>query len=138
MPPDPSGAAGATRYVQMVNLRYQVFDKSTGNSVFGPAPITSIWSGFGGVCESNGGFSPIVLYDHLASRWVITQQAGFPAHECIAVSTTSDATGSYNRYDFVLGSNCFFTPRLSVWPDAYYMSMKVSNSSCTTYLGRSR
>jgi hypothetical protein len=72
-----------------------------------------------------------VLYDQLADRWVISQFAGVsvPTDECVAVSTTGDATGSYHRYDFHLGSNFFDYPHLSVWPDGYYMSMNVFNSS---------
>src|SRR5262249_54573488 len=58
-----------------------------------------------------------------------------PTDECVAVSATSDATGSYHRYDFHLGSNFFDYPHLSVWPDAYYMSMNVFNSSGTAFLG---
>ncbi len=55
--------------------------------------------------------------------------------ECVAVSTTGDATGSYYRYGFHLGSNFYDYPHLSVWPDAYYMSMNVFNSAGTAYLG---
>ena len=47
-PPDTNGEVGATQYVQMVNEGYQVFDKATGNSVLGPACISSLWVGFGG------------------------------------------------------------------------------------------
>ena len=128
-PPDTNGEVGATQYVQIVNEGFQVFNKTSGASLLGPAGITTLWSGFGGVCQNNGSGDPIVLYDQLANRWVITQFAGVsvPTDECIAVSTTSDATGSYNRYDFHLGSNFFDYPHLSVWPDAYYMSMNVFN-----------
>src|SRR5206468_2565436 len=110
---------------------------STGASQLGPAGITTLWSGFGGVCQSNGSGDPVVLYDQIANRWVITQFAGVsvPTDECIAVSTTSDATGSFNRYDFHLGSSFFDYPHLSVWPDAYYMSMNLFNSSGTAFLG---
>ena len=138
VPPDANGAVGATQYVQLVNNAFQVFDKNTGTSVFGPTAIASIWAGFGGVCQNNRSGDPILLYDHLANRWIITQPAGSPiptADECIAISTTSDATGSFNRYDFHLGSNFFLNPRLSVWPDAYYASVNVFNSSGTVYLG---
>ncbi len=51
-PPDTNGEVGATQYVQIVNEGYQVFDKATGASVLGPASIVSIWSGFGGVCQT--------------------------------------------------------------------------------------
>ena len=74
-PPDTNGAVGRTQYVQIVNEGYQVFDKATGNSVLGPNSISSIWSGFGGACETGGNGDPVVLYDHLADRWVITQFA---------------------------------------------------------------
>src|SRR5207253_10466681 len=108
-PPDPNGAVGLTQYVQIVNEAYQVFDKATGNSVLGPNSISSIWSGFGGVCQNNGNGDPVVLYDHLANRWLISQFAGASTitDECVAISTTSDATGSYYRYGFHLGSNFF-------------------------------
>jgi hypothetical protein len=136
-PPDTDGEVGATQYVQMVNEGYQVFNKSTGASLLGPNSIVSIWSGFGGVCQNNGDGDPVVLYDQLANRWLISQFAGVsvPTDECIAVSTTSDATGSYFRYGFHLGSNFFDYPHLGVWPDAYYMSMNVFNSSGTLFLG---
>jgi hypothetical protein len=137
-PPDTNGAVGLTQYVQIVNEGYQVFDKATGSSVLGPNSISSIWSGFGGVCQSGGKGDPVMLYDHLANRWLISQFAGSGSavtDECVAISTTSDATGSYYRYGFHLGTNFFDYPHLSVWPDAYYMSMNVFNASGTTYLG---
>src|ERR1700716_2658174 len=136
-PPDTNGEVGATQYVQIVNEGFQVFNKTTGASVLGPSGIATLWSGFGGVCQTNGSGDPVVLYDQIANRWVITQFAGVgvPTDECIAVSTTSDATGSYNRYAFHLGTNFFDYPHLSVWPDGYYMSMNVFNAAGTTYLG---
>jgi len=136
-PPDTNGEVGSTQYVQIVNEGFQVFNKSTGASAFGPVNISTLWSGFGGVCESNGSGDPIVNYDQLADRWVVSQFAGasVPTDECVAVSTTGDATGSYYRYAFHLGTNLFDYPKIAVWPDAYYMSMNVFNASGTAYLG---
>jgi len=142
-PPDTDGYVGLTQYVQIVNEGYQVFDKATGNSVLGPASIRSLWAGFGGVCETGGNGDPVVLYDKMANRWLISQFAisamtSVLNRECIAVSTTSDATGSYNRYDFDLrpfGLNYYDYPKLSSWPDAYYTSMNIFNSLGTAYLG---
>ena len=139
-PPDTNGAVGQTQFVQIVNEGYQVFDKATGASILGPNSITSVWSGFGGACSTGGSGDPVVLYDHLANRWVITQFAkattnGPITDECVAVSTSGDATGSYNRYGFHLGSNFYDYPHLSVWPDGYYMSMNVFNAAGTSYLG---
>ena len=137
-PPDTNGAVGATQYVQIVNEGYQVFDKATGNTVLGPASIESIWAGFGGVCQTAGNGDPVVLYDKMANRWVISQFANGLHDECVAVSTTNDATGTWNRYDFSLtafGNNLYDYPKLGSWPDAYYMAMNVFNSSGTAYLG---
>jgi hypothetical protein len=139
-PPDTNGAVGKTQYVQIVNEGYQVFDKITGASVLGPNSISSIWTGFGGACATLGQGDPVVLYDQIADRWVITQFAkststGPVTDECVAVSTTGDATGTYYRYGFHLGSNFYDYPHLSVWPDGYYMSMNVFNAAGTSYLG---
>ena len=139
-PPDTNGEVGLTQYVQIVNEGLQVFDKTTGASQLGPISISSLWSGFGGACEVGGAGDPVVLYDQLANRWIVTQFAtptgGIPiTDECIAVSTTSDATGSYARYGFHLGEDFFDYPKFGVWPDAYYMGMNVFNSSGTAFLG---
>ncbi len=135
--PDTVGAVGATQYVQMVEFAYQVFDKSSGASILGPSYIDSLWAGFGGVCGSNGMGYPVVLYDHISNRWIISQAAGVSAitDECIAVSTTSDATGAYYRYGFHLGSNYYDDQKLSVWPDGYYMSTDVFDSAGNVRLG---
>ena len=137
-PPDTNGAVGLTQYVQNVNKGYQVFNKTTGASVLGPTAIATIWTGVPGVCLSNSKGDPVVLYDHLANRWLISQFAGtgsIPTDECIAISTTSDATGTYNRYAFHLGTNFFDYPHLGVWPDAYYMAMNIFNTAGTAPLG---
>jgi N-acetylneuraminic acid mutarotase len=139
-PPDTNGEVGLDQYVQIVNQGFQVFDKSTGASILGPLDIGSLWTGFGGACEFGGAGDPVVLYDQLANRWVITQFAtptgNIPiTDECIAVSTSSDATGTYATYGFHLGEDFFDYPKFGVWPDAYYMGMNVFNSSGTAFLG---
>lgn len=137
LPPDTNGAVGATQYVQLVNASYQVFNKNTGGNLLGPVSISALWSGFGGVCQTSPFGDPIVLYDKIANRWVISQFAGtsVPTDECIAVSQTSDATASYFRYAFHVGNNFFDYPKLAVWPDGYYMAMNVFDPSGTTFLG---
>src|SRR6478672_10899511 len=85
-PPDTVGEVGATQYVQMVNEGFQVFDKNTGASLLGPSGISTIWQGLGGVCETAGSGDPVVLYDQIAGRWIISQFAGssVPTDECVA------------------------------------------------------
>ena len=134
-PPDTNGAVGATQYVQWVNESFAVFDKSTGTIAAGfPKTGNTLWSGFGGGCETNNDGDPIVQYDKLANRWVLTQfsVSTLPYLQCVAVSTTSDATGSYNRYSFSYGNTQFPDyPKLGVWPDAYYISFNIFNNGIT-------
>lgn len=127
-PPDTNGAVGATQYVQWVNGMFAVFDKSTGAIIYGPKYGNTIWQGFGGGCETNNDGDPIVQYDKIAQRWILTQfsVSTTPYLQCVAVSTTSDATGTYNRYAFSYGSSSFPDyPKLGVWPDGYYMSYNI-------------
>jgi hypothetical protein len=139
-PPDTNGEVGLDQYVQIVNEGFQVWNKNTGASLLGPVAISSLWNGFGGLCETNGFGDPVVLFDQLANRWVITQFAGnYPAtpitDQCIAVSTSSDATGTYARYAFHMTDNFYDYPKFGVWPDAYYASANIFNSSGTAFLG---
>src|SRR5258708_9604091 len=95
-------------------------------SVLGPEAINTIWRGFGGPCEAGNGGDPIVLHDQLADRWLISQlqfNSTFSSNQqCVAVSTSSDATGSYNRYEFDFPVNLPDYPQLGVWPHASYYS----------------
>lgn len=128
-PPDTNGAAGATQYMQWVNVRFAVYDKSSGKLVFGPAAGNSIWSGFGGSCQTTNSGDPIAEYDKQAGRWVVMQPVfSSPYSLCVAVSTTSNWTGSgitWNRYQFNVPNNSHNFPdypKLSVWSDGYYIS----------------
>jgi len=120
-PPDTNGDVGPNHYVQAVNLSYQIFSKS-GASLYGPANGNTIWSGFGGACETQNAGDPIVLYDQFADRWLMSQfTSSAPYGECIAISTTADPTGSYYRYFFQHSNTVFYDyPHLGVWPDGYY------------------
>ncbi len=134
-PPDTNGAVGATQYVQWVNTYFAVFDKTTGAIASGfPKPGNSVWAGFGGGCQTNNDGDPIVQYDKLANRWILTQfsVSTTPYLQCVAVSTTSDATGSYYRYAFSYGNTQFpdYT-KLGVWPDGYYISYNIFNNGQT-------
>jgi len=122
-PPDTNGAVGATQFVQWVNLDFAVFDKTTGALAAGfPKSGNSLWSGFGGPCETRNDGDPIAQYDKAAGRWVLAQPVFVsPYMYCIAVSTSSDATGTYNRYAFA-EPNFPDYPKLGVWPDAFYAS----------------
>jgi PKD repeat protein len=128
LPPDPAGAIGPNHYVQMVNLSFAIYERD-GNKLYGPAANNTLWQGFGGACESTNDGDPVVLYDHLADRWLMSQFAlpNFPRgpfYQCIAVSKTGDPTGAWYRYEFTISdTNLNDYPKFGVWPDGYYMSI---------------
>ena len=139
-PPDTNASVGATQVVEVTNTSYEVFNKATGAPILGPAEVSSIWSGFGGTCGngSNNFSDPVVIYDKAANRWLVTilgsPDGFFSGVECVAVSSTSDATGSYHRYSFGFGTgNLNDYPKFGVWPDAYYASYNMFGP--TTFIG---
>ena len=130
-PPDVNGRVGATQYVQWNNTSFAVFNKTTGALEYGPAAGNTLFQALGGVCASHNDGDPVVSYDILAGRWVLSQfvvaagNANY-SHQCIAVSTTQDATGEYYLYDFLTDATNFVDyPHTGVWPDGYYMSAHV-------------
>ncbi|MBI3679650.1 MAG: hypothetical protein HY235_04575 [Acidobacteria bacterium] len=133
-PPDTVGAPGLTEYVQVVNVSLGVFSKATGALTFGPVDTSALWAGFGGLCETTNNGDAVVLFDRMANRWFITQFAFnvdvngtpvAPVLQCIAVSTTSSATGTYARYGYSFGSEFNDYGKMGVWPDGYYFAFNM-------------
>ena len=128
-PPDPNGAAGPNHFVQIVNQSFSVFNKA-GTALYGPAQTNTLWSGFGGGCQTNDDGDATVAYDRLADRWIISQFSvtTTPYLQCVAVSTSADPTGSYYRYAFQY-SNFPDYPKLGIWSDAYYTTFNMFNAA---------
>jgi hypothetical protein len=122
--PDTNGSVGAAQFVEITNFDYEVFDKTTGKVILKPTNTNTIFSGFGGACQGTNPGDPVVVWDKLAQRWLVTYFNYISNLTlCIAVSTTSDATGSYNRYAYGFGNTLPDYPKYAVWPDAYYASV---------------
>ena len=119
-PPDTDGDVGPNHYVQMVNLHFQIFNKS-GTTLFGPATINTLFAGFGGACQTDNAGDPVVLYDQLADRWLLSQFTTSVNSNCVAISQTSDPTGAYYRYQFSAPAFPDY-PKYGIWPDAYYIN----------------
>jgi hypothetical protein len=135
-PSDPSGAAGPNHYLNLVNVAFQVFSK-TGQPLTQPMRTNSLFSNFtpppsepdAEFCKTTNQGDGTVLYDTLAGRFVLSYFAfrgngdNPPYYQCVAVSQTSDPTGSWYTYAF-LASNEFFNDygKLGVWPNAYFVT----------------
>jgi subtilase family serine protease len=148
LPADTNGDVGPNHYVQWVNVSFAVYSKGTTTSppalLYGPAPANTLWNGFGGPCETRNDGDPIVRYDHMADRWVMSQLAvpnsffGIlfgPFYQCIAVSATPDPLGAYYRYQFSF-SKLNDYPKMGVWSDGYYMTMNQFAAFSLQYAGQ--
>ncbi|MER3443936.1 MAG: hypothetical protein C4333_07350 [Meiothermus sp.] len=135
-PPDPVGDVGPNHYVEMVNLAFAVYDKQ-GNLLMGPARIGDLWSGFAIEDCTDPSGDPIVLYDQLEDRWILSQfttrglaNPALPFYNCVAISQTGDPTGPYYRYAFITqpdpDGGYFFPdyPKYGVWTDSYILTTR--------------
>jgi hypothetical protein len=126
-PPDVVGDVGLNHYIQMVNAtKVAIFDKS-GNLLNTLFNLGNLWPA-GNTCRSNAG-DPIVVYDEIADRWLLSQFAS-PTHICFAISQTSDPLDSYYVYTYNVGEFPDYF-KVGVWPDGYYMS--ANESTYTAY-----
>ncbi len=103
----------------------------------GPVAGNQLFQALGGThpCAVNNDGDPIAQYDKQGGRWVLTQfsvTGGPPFYQCIAVSTTSDATGTFNVYAFQQ-PNFNDYPKVGVWPDAYYATFNMFSGN--TFVG---
>jgi hypothetical protein len=142
-PSDSNASVGNNQLVETVNVRYQVWSLDRGTSVatpiLGPININTLWSGFGGPCTAQNSGDPIVLFDKVANRWLISQftssvSAGF-FYQCVAVSTSADATGTYARWAFAVPGGHFGDyPHFGVWTDAYYMMAHAFSATTSNFV----
>jgi hypothetical protein len=129
IPPDTMGAVGATQFMETSNGAYAVYNKVTGaqQSLIGDG---AFWAA-AGQPASNGaqGFSngdSRVLYDAHAQRWVVESFGATVEDIQIAVSDTSDATGTWHSVAFKgfadgLGTGVADYPTLAIDSKAIYI-----------------
>ncbi len=135
-PPDTDGDIGQDYYFQMINVMFEIFDRS-GNSVYGPADNKTLWEGFAGEWTGTNDGDPIVLYDENANRWIATQFAlpnypNPPFYELIAISETADPLGAWYRYAFEFSAMPDY-PKFGIWNDGYYMTLNSSGDNAVVF-----
>jgi hypothetical protein len=124
-PPDPVGDVGPRHYVEMVNLAYAVYDKQ-GNLLAGPVAIGDLWANFPVEDCTDPSGDPIVIYDQLVGRWILSQftTRGPLYYNCVAISRTGDPTGVYYRYAFSAGEFFPDYPKYGVWTNSYLLTSR--------------
>lgn len=132
IPPDTNGDVGPNHYIQSVNVRMAVYNKNTGAIMSGPFTFADFFSGTGTICDTANSGDPVVVYDRLADRWIVTQFAFAssttpPYYECVAVSQTGDpVSGGWYFYAFLISNTTLNDyPKIGVWPDAYYVTFNM-------------
>lgn len=135
VPPDPNGDAGPHHYFHTVNVSFVVLDKS-GNTLLGPTPCMTLWQNFPNINVTHG--DPVTIYDHLADRWLTSIMAsinGGPVYyELIAVSESSDPTGSWYVYAYELEGLPDY-PKFGLWHDGYYWAANIFNLETYEWIG---
>ncbi len=118
-PPDCNGAVGPSHYMQAINCVYSIYNKS-GTLVAGPTNMNLLFGSVPGTTYNDG--DPVILYDEQAGRWLATEFSisGSTDYMLMAVSTTSDPTGPWYQYSFVVAIMPDY-PKFGVWRDGYYM-----------------
>lgn len=136
-PADPTMAVGPNHIVAWVNNQYVVFSKN-GTPLLGPLDGKTLFTGMTNICASTNRGDPILQYDKMADRWILSQfaftvngqgSASAPFYQCVAVSTTNNPTGTYYRYSIsfsAVGFNDY--GKLGVWPDGYYTTYNMYSS----------
>ncbi|MFM7006151.1 MAG: T9SS type A sorting domain-containing protein [Flavobacteriales bacterium] len=99
-PPDPSGEADSTVYIQGTNAgsggAYKIFNKTTGAGVSSTLVMASL-----GSPSVTGLGDPVILYYKTAKRWIITQFSTTAQKKLLVyVSQTSNPQGAYYFYQF--------------------------------------
>jgi hypothetical protein len=123
-PPDTNAAVGPNHVVAITNGGVRIYDK-VGTPLTAKFKLSDLLVGVANAADDDG--DPVVNYDPLADRWIMSQfnlrVTANSTHQHVAVSQTSDPTGAYFGYDFLLTVNRPGDyPHMGVWPDGYYFS----------------
>jgi len=118
-PSDVIADVGREFYIQVVNVTpVRIFDKLTGVEVL-TFELSDLAAGSGTGCGGGSG-DPVINFDQLADRWVISEFTGNSI--CVYVSQETDpTTGNWFVYEFLSASGGlpdYF--KIGVWPEAYY------------------
>ena len=151
-PSDDNGDVGRNHYIQAVNSSYAIYNKS--GALLAAFTEDSLHSGTGTMCDGHSSGDPIVLYDALADRWILTQFAferdssnrpTAPFFQCFAVSKSSDpVAGGWWLYAVRMDSGTGGQPpignfndygKFGIWHDCLYMAANEFEYPIANYTG---
>ena len=151
-PPDINGDVGLNHYIVAVNDAYAIYNKT--GTLLASFTENQLWSAGGtNPCNGNSAGDPVVLYDQLADRWILTHFAfAFsggnpipPFFQCIAASKTSDpVSGGWWLYPLRMDPGGAGLPpvgalndygKFGIWPDCLYMAANEFQAPAFGFIG---
>jgi hypothetical protein len=138
-PADPCLDVGPNHVIQMINgssgAYFRIFDKN-GTALGAQTYLDNFVNAIGGITAYTGAGDPIVLYDALADRWLMSEFSSSGNRMIVAISTTPDPTGTWYAYSFTAPSFPDY-PKYAVWSTMYLITTNESQSA-TYALDRTR
>lgn len=132
-PADPCLAVGPAHVVQMVNATSGAYLKIWNKD--GTVAQNNIY--LDGITGINGAGDPIVLYDQVADRWLVSEFASGTNQLVVAISTTNDPTGSYHIYSYNTPDFPDY-PKYAIWSNAYFVTTNENGVSPVYALDRTK
>ena len=153
VPPDTSIDVGTNHVIEAVNTNWAIYGKSEPRGQVASGSFDGLIDGTGTACDDHNQGDPIVVYDTIADRWILSDFAWIddatgPLYECFAVSKTANpVTGGWWFYAFETGQSPsgvtpatrnYFPdfPKLGVWPDGLYMTLNMFDGNGAWSNGR--
>ena len=147
-PPDCNGTPGPDQFVELINGRFTVYAKTNGDRLFTMSSY-DFWTS-SGLTFNPDVFptDPRIIYDPLSQRWfALAVDVDFSASNgvsnrfLLAVSSSADATGSWNGLAFAadsVGGSFADFPTLGLDDNGVYLAafMFTSGSANATDLGQ--
>jgi hypothetical protein len=128
-PNDPTGDVGMSYLIEAINgtggTSVTVYEKDTESIAAGPFALDSLSS----TSPCNDGLGdPVVLFDPIAGRWVLSEFSSTGNALCVYTSRTADpVSGGWCSYVFADTSFPDY-PKYGVWPDLYMASANQGNA----------
>lgn len=121
-PADPCLAVGPNHVIQMINggsgSYFRICNKNLGTS---GAAQTYMDNFLAAQLSYSGGGDPIVLYDALADRWLMSEFTTNNNNLIVAISQTASPTGSWYVYSYT-ATNFPDYPKYGVWNNCYVVT----------------
>ena len=133
LPPDTVGDVGLSHYIQATNhssgTQIAIYNKNDGSLAGSPFILDTLAT----LPNANGHGDPIVLYDNLADRWLLSEFSDDTLGNIMNFYLSDTGTPTSNPADwnhYQLNTPSFPDyPKITLWPDAYLLGTNESDNA---------